>query len=163
MGLRFASSFEGRRLLETRPSLADTLADRASLAALPAGSFGRAVLAYLDANGFQSRALVVMQHDVQRRWEAEGAAPALDPARAWIRDRLLLCHDLLHVLTDYGTDGAGEATLLAFSHAQFGGRDGLFLTLGAAAEMSRRGHVRRWLAYDWRAWRRLMSSFTSRN
>jgi ubiquinone biosynthesis protein Coq4 len=62
-------------------------------------------------------------------------------------------HDLLHVLTDYGTDELGEGTLLAFSLAQFPGRGQAFLTIGAALELWRTLGWR-WLAYDLRAWRR---------
>ena len=73
--------------------------------------------------------------------------------RTWFRDRSILAHDLFHVLTGYPTDDVGEATLLAFSLAQFGGGAQALLTLGAAVDCSRaRGW--RFLAYDFRAWQR---------
>jgi ubiquinone biosynthesis protein COQ4 len=50
---------------------------------------------------------------------------------------MILLHDLFHVLTDYGTDDLGEATLLAFSLAQFGGLSQALLTLGAAFDCAR--------------------------
>src|SRR5262245_57651645 len=55
---RFRRDPVGRRLLATGPSLAAHLSDRAALAALPAGSFGRAYLAYLDANRFDALGLL---------------------------------------------------------------------------------------------------------
>ena len=57
------------------------------------------------------------------------------------------------MLTGYGADGFGEATLLPFTTAQLGGRANAFLSLGAGLEMwSRIG--RPLPGYLWRAWRR---------
>jgi ubiquinone biosynthesis protein COQ4 len=150
---RFAASASGRALLEARPSLLAALSDRDALARLPDGSFGRAYLDYLDRNRFQPNGLLGVQNRVQAMWQREEGVPPLDPLRAWYRDRAILAHDLFHVLTDYGTDELGEGTLLAFSLAQFPGRGQAFLTLGAAFE-AWRALGWRWLAYDFRAWRR---------
>jgi ubiquinone biosynthesis protein COQ4 len=150
---RFAASPLGRALLAQRPSLADALSDRAALERLPASSLGRAYLAYLDRNGFRPLALVEMGREIQARWQREEATPPLDPVRSWINDRITLAHDLFHVLTDYGTDGVGEATLLAFSLAQLGGRANALLTVGAAFEVWRILGAS-WLRYEFRAWRR---------
>ena len=150
---RFAASAGGRALLAARPSLLAALSDRGSLASLPDGSFGRAYLAYLEGNRFEPDGLLKVQNRVQRQWEDEEAIPPLDPLRSWFRDRSLLTHDLFHVLTDYGTDDLGEATLLAFSLAQVGGRGQAFLTFGAAFEVWR-AIGWSWLVYDFRAWLR---------
>jgi ubiquinone biosynthesis protein COQ4 len=150
---RFARTALGARLLAERPSLAARLSDRAALEAMPEDSFAAAYLAYLDRNGFAPTALIALQHETEQRWMAETGEPPLDPARRWFSDRLLLCHDLFHVLTDYDTDGVGEATLLAFGQAQQGGRAGALLTLGAAWELWRTLGIR-WLRYDLRAYRR---------
>jgi ubiquinone biosynthesis protein COQ4 len=150
---RFAASAGGRRLLAQRPSLADALSDRAALEALPEESFGRAYLAYVDRNGFEPRGLLAVQDRVRARWEAEEGTPPLDPLRRWFQERIILSHDLFHVLTDYGTDDVGEATLLAFSLAQLGGRAQWLLTVGAALEVARRLGPR-WFPYLARAWRR---------
>jgi ubiquinone biosynthesis protein COQ4 len=150
---RFAASESGRALLAARPSLLAALSDREALARLTEGSLGRAYLAYLDANGFAPDGLVALQRRVAAQWEREEGIPQLDPLRAWFRERTLLAHDLFHVLTDYGTDGMGEATLLAFTLAQLGGRAQALLTFGAAIELWR-ALGWRWLAYDYRAWRR---------
>jgi ubiquinone biosynthesis protein COQ4 len=150
---RFARSEAGRRLLAERPSLLGALSDREALARLPEASLGRAYLRYLEQNGFEPDGLLAVNRRVQERWEDEEGLPALDPLRAWFRDRNLLAHDLFHVLTDYGTDEVGEATLLAFSLAQLGGRANALLTAGAAFEGARALGLR-WLRYDFRAWRR---------
>ena len=52
---RFLASAEGQRLLTTRPSLAEALADREALAALPEGSLGRAFLAFSERQGRSKR------------------------------------------------------------------------------------------------------------
>jgi ubiquinone biosynthesis protein COQ4 len=150
---RFAASQSGHALLAERPSLLAALSDCDSLARLPDGSLGRAYLVYLETNGFAPDGLLKVQDRVQAHWEREESLPPLDPMRSWFRDRTLLAHDLFHVLTEYGTDELGEATLLAFSLAQFGGRGQALLTLGAALEIWRTlGWA--WLLYDFRAWRR---------
>jgi ubiquinone biosynthesis protein COQ4 len=150
---RFAASAAGRALLEDRPSLAAAMSDRAALGRMPEASFGRAYLAFLERNGFAAMGLLELQKQVEARWDAEEGVPRLDPARAYFRERFLLAHDLFHVLTGYGTDDVGEATLLAFTLAQAPGRGQALLTIGAALEV-RSSLGWRWLAYDFRAWRR---------
>jgi ubiquinone biosynthesis protein COQ4 len=150
---RFAATPCGRRLLETRPSLADALSDRAALERMPEGSLGRTYLAYLDRNGFDATGLLTLERSVRQRWEREEGMPVLDAYRAWFRDRFLLVHDLFHVVSDYGTDDVGEATMLAFTLAQTGGRANALLTAGAAVEVWRT-LGRRWFPYLFRAWRR---------
>jgi ubiquinone biosynthesis protein COQ4 len=150
---RFAASATGRALLAERPSLLAALSDGDALARLPEGSLGRAYLAYLEQNHFEPGGLLAVQARVQERWEREEGVPPLDELRAWFRDRTILAHDLFHVLTGYGTDEVGEATLLAFSLAQLGGRGQALLTFGAALE-TWRALGWRWIVYDFRAWRR---------
>ena len=140
-------------MLEEAPSLLAALSDRDALAQLSPDSLGRAYLAYMDENGFEAGALVALHQRAQARWERAGEAPALDPARAWFRDRVALCHDLFHVVTGYGTDGAGEATLLVFSLSQMRCRSTSVLAFGATLEMWRLAG-RRWLRYAFDAWRR---------
>ena len=150
---RFAASSAGRTLLAERPSLATALSDRAALERMSRESLGRAYLEYLDCNGFSATGLVELEHETVSRWERESGLPVSDWARAWFRERLILTHDLAHVVTGYGTDNAGEATLLVFSQAQLGGRGNGLLTTGATFEM-----LRYWgpsyLGYAFRVWRR---------
>ncbi len=150
---RFARHPEGRALLSERPDLGAHLADRGALARLPEGSLGRSYLTYLDANGFEPLAIVELHREVRSRWVAEGALPPLDAARAWYHDRLILLHDVHHVVTGYDTDGVGEAVLLAFTLGQRGGRAQRLLTVGAATELMRQ-HGWRVLRSEMGAWRR---------
>jgi ubiquinone biosynthesis protein COQ4 len=108
-----AAHREGRRLFQDKPALLPHLADREGLSRLPDGSLGRAYLAFAQRNGFAADGLL----------DANAAGlgalnERLDPDRRWFFERVNLVHDLWHVLTGYGTDAAGEAALLAFSHAQ---------------------------------------------
>jgi len=154
---RFAADPRGRALLVERPRLLGALGDRGALARMPEGSFGCAYLRYLEQTGFAPDGLIRVQERVQRQWEAHEGAPPLDPLRAWYRDRMLLCHDLDHVLSGYGTDHVGEAALLAFGLAHRPGLAGTLLTLGAALDVWR-ALGSRWLGDALRAWRRARRS-----
>jgi len=120
------------QLLAERPCLLSRLSDRAGLAALPADSFGRGYLAYLDRTGFAPDGLLKVRAELEAHAQSIGEELIpLDPIREWYRQRSILSHDLWHVLTDYGTDGLGEGTLLAFSLAQLPGRANRLLVFGA--------------------------------
>jgi len=150
---RFAATAEGRALLAERPSLAAALSDRASLAQMDPESLGRGYLAYLERTGFTTTGLLELQDATQARWEREEGFPPMDALRAWYRDRWLLVHDLLHIVTGYDTDDLGEAALLAFSQPQIRGRANALLTAGATFEVFRVLGPS-WLVYQFRAWRR---------
>jgi ubiquinone biosynthesis protein COQ4 len=110
---RFARTQEGAGLLARRPCLLDVLVDRAALAAMPDGSFGRAYLEFALTHGFAADGLLR-----ERDAAFAGLDDGIGADRQWFFDRLTLSHDLWHVLTGYGTDEAGELALLGFSHAQ---------------------------------------------
>jgi len=151
---RLLADPQGRRLALAQPCLLSRLANRAELATLPDGSFGRAYLAYLDRTGLDPVGLVRLKEEMEVHARAIGEElPVLDPAREWFRVRGILTHDLWHVLTDYDTDELGEAALLAFSLAQLPGRAGRLLTAGATCKGARAlgpGFLR----YEYQAWRR---------
>lgn len=144
---RMLSHPEGRRVFRARPCLLDHLADRAGLARLPEGSFGRAYLAHVERFGLDPAKLV----GLGRRYGDE--LHGRDEDLAWFGDRSELSHDLHHVLTGYGADALGETALLWFSHGLAGGRGTALLMVGAALR-SRREAGRGWLRYLGRAWRR---------
>jgi ubiquinone biosynthesis protein COQ4 len=104
-----------------------------ALAAMAPGSFGRAYLAYLDANRFHPLGLLQLKSALEAKLRVRGEArPPLDDAREWFRERGILTHDLSHVLTGYGTDDLGEAALLPFAWAQSGGSANALLVAGVA-------------------------------
>jgi len=105
---RILATREGRELWTRGRSLTDALADHDALARLPRGSLGRAFLAFCRRHGLNSRALVEHQHAMSRDYHR------LDPVRQWFNDRLVVMHDLWHVLTGYDATTAGESALMCF-------------------------------------------------
>jgi ubiquinone biosynthesis protein COQ4 len=107
---RFRQTEAGRAVLRERRRLLDHLSDRASLAALPIGSLGRAYYDFTTSESLSAEGLV----------EASQVSMAALPADevTLFRERSREMHDLLHVVTGYGRDPLGEACLVAFSYAQ---------------------------------------------
>src|SRR5688572_5788867 len=107
---RFCATESGQRLLARRPNLLAQLSDRDSLLALPPGTLGRTYGEFMSREQISADGLVEASEDWLR----------LDiPAdRRWFADRLRDTHDLWHVVTGYGRDLIGEASLLAFTYAQ---------------------------------------------
>ncbi len=142
--LRYA---QGRRLFYEQPSLLEALRDKERLKALPAGSFGHAYLQHMEKHGLDVDKLIVLRRDTEEFQSSH------EPGLEWFGERQSLSHDLWHVLTGYGADDLGEATLLAFALAQHGGLANWLLTIGAGI----RTVQTRGLSYAaelWRAWRR---------
>ena len=126
---RFRQSETGQRLLAERPSLLARLSDRASLAALPAGSLGRAYYDFMASEDLSAEQLVELSK-VQR--------PLATDELRWFRERNREMHDLLHVTAGYGRDPLGEACVVAFSFAQTGQKGFLVIATVAAFRISRR-------------------------
>jgi ubiquinone biosynthesis protein COQ4 len=109
---RFCATPTGRALLAREATLAQSLVDREALRRMPPDSLGRAYLAFVECERIAVEGLI----DAAARSGIH--ARTLDPARITYRSRLHAMHDLLHVVTGYGTDELGEACLLAFTYAQ---------------------------------------------
>ena len=90
---------------------------------------------------------------MRARWEREEGIAPFDAHRRWFMDRHQITHDLLHVLTGYGTDGAGEAALLAYELPHRRGWAHSLLVAGALGDVYRNGGGR-WAHYAFRAWMR---------
>lgn len=108
---RFRSTELGQAVLAGRHALLPILADRTALAALPAGSLGRAYLDFVVAESLSAQGLA---EAARKRDEMSQATPDEQNFRRHLRDS----HDLWHVLTGYGRDPLGEVSLLAFTFAQ---------------------------------------------
>ena len=106
---RFRQTETGRAVLGENRRLLDRLGDRASLAALPAGTLGRAYYDFMAAENLSAEGLVEASR-IER-------PPASDDVTLF-RERGREMHDLLHVVTGYGRDPLGEACLVAFTYAQ---------------------------------------------
>ena len=121
---RFSKLPAGRRVLEHDIDLLDTLRDRDALRQMPAGSFARAYLDFVEREALSAEALVAAS-------EAGEEAYANDKLARYGK-RLRDQHDLWHVLTNYGPDELGELCLLAFTYAQTRNRGiGLIVLVGA--------------------------------
>lgn len=109
---RFRETDTGRAVLAERRQLIDRLQDRATLAALPPGTLGRAYLEFMAAENLSAEKLV----------EASEFSKKLPPGddMTLFRERNREMHDLLHVVSGYGREPLGEACLTGFSFAQTG-------------------------------------------
>jgi ubiquinone biosynthesis protein COQ4 len=157
---RFRQTETGQAVLSDRRVLLDRLSDRAALAALPAGSLGRAYLAFMAEENLTADGLVEAS-------KTGNAQPRSDDRRLF-GDRNRDSHDLQHVVTGYGRDGLGEVCLLAFGYARHRNRGiGLIALAGmlraarmlpgrpvkrAVFEAYRHGRRADWMAHqDWEA------------
>ncbi len=104
----YASDF-GRATLADGENLVALLDDHDRLRALPAGTVGRAYLAFMEREGLSAQGLVD-EYDRFRRGQ-----PRHDDLVERYSNRLRDTHDLCHVMTGYGRDALGEACVLAFS------------------------------------------------
>jgi ubiquinone biosynthesis protein COQ4 len=101
----------GRDLLVMQPDIGALLSDRGAVAAMAAGTLGRAYFelterAQITADGIRAASMV--ERDTQL-----GAGDL-----RFVGERMRDTHDLWHVVTGYGTDVLGELALLAFTYAQ---------------------------------------------
>lgn len=103
---RFAATAMGRTILAEQRNLLTLLEDRATLAALPEGSVGRAYHDFMAQENLSAAGLV----EASEAWNDE----VLPPEVALFRNRMRDAHDLTHTLTGYGRDPLGELCLLAF-------------------------------------------------
>jgi ubiquinone biosynthesis protein COQ4 len=122
---------DGRRILADRPELGARLGQMDRLAALPEGTFGRVFHDYMDhPDGIPGYILASLVYK-------DGFLDSYDLSdeERYFIERNLWLHDMLHVLTGYGTDLAGEGLLLHFDCAYQGGlsyRAAVLLPFGLA-------------------------------
>ena len=103
---RFKADPTGQQILRERRALLATLEDRKALAALPAGSMGRAYFEFMESENLSANGLVQASQD----WDND----PVPPDASLFRNRMRDAHDLTHILTGYGRDPLGELCLLAF-------------------------------------------------
>jgi len=99
------------------------------LRTLPEDSLGRAYLDFMTREGLSAQGLVdeYDRSNVNRDFG--------HPEMNIYGDRSRDTHDMLHVLTGFGRDALGEASVLGYTHAQHGGLGVLFIAYGAAWEV----------------------------
>ena len=106
----FRRSGTGSRLLRDRPDIGARLCDRAALRALPAGSLGRAYLAFVESEGITPEGIREASEQAAERYGS--------PEMEYLRMRMRDTHDLWHTVTGYKGDVLGELALLAFTLGQ---------------------------------------------
>ena len=132
---RFRTTEVGQRVLRDRVDLIDTLRDRESLAAMPAGTLGRTYYDFIYGESLSADGLVAasMEQGIE-------AYNFKDPDLQRFGERMRDQHDLWHTVTQYGRDPFGELCLLAFTYAQTTNRGvGLIVVVGAFRAMRQLG------------------------
>lgn len=122
---------EGRRVLLEHRDLRATLANRAYLSALPAGSLGRAYFDWTSTRDFTADGLA---SEISKQVGRE-----LNNPRATMSARVVDMHDLWHILNGWDSDIFGEIHLLGYSYAQLGGWAWLILGVIANSILATRG------------------------
>ncbi len=118
---KFVASPAGRKQLEDRSYLPPLLDDHRWIHDLPAGTVGRAYVDFMEREGLTAQGLVDESLKFRTR------AQEHDDDMLWYGNRLRDTHDLFHVLTGYGRNTLGEASLLAFTYSQQPGLGIIFI------------------------------------
>lgn len=118
----FAESEKGRALLAKKEYLPPLLDDHDWIRTLPYGTVGRAYIDFMEREGLTAQGLV----DESEKFR--GAVRDYDDDYYWYGNRLRDTHDLFHVLSGYGRDALGEASLLAFTYSQNPGLGVIFIS-----------------------------------
>ncbi len=108
----FIKSDTGQDFLRREVDIPAMLDDHARWADLPENSVGKRYIAFMKREGLSAAGLVEESH----KWAPPEDRP--NDLTEWYFNRLRDTHDLFHVLTGYGRDALGEASLLGFSYAQ---------------------------------------------
>lgn len=109
---RLLSTPHGGRIAYEREEFCERLSDTAWLNTFGPGTVGEAYRKFIAPRGLSAEGLAE-----ESRKTAEGDVDARHPL-AWYGRRMRDVHDVWHVLTGYGTDGLGEACVVAFSYQQ---------------------------------------------
>lgn len=126
---RLALSETGAELRRTEPRLPEILDDHAMLRRTPKGSLAHAYCDFMEAEGLTAAGLVA---------EAERSGrPRFPDLVEWYLNRSRDTHDLFHVLTGYGRDALGEASVLLFTHGQQPSQGHLLIGYAGAANIKK--------------------------
>ncbi|MCM0001270.1 MAG: Coq4 family protein [Erythrobacter sp.] len=124
-----ALSEQGEELRRTEPRLPEILDDHAALRRTPKGSLAHAYCDFMEAEGLSAAGLVA---------EAERSGrPRFPDLVEWYLNRSRDTHDMFHVLTGYGRDALGEASVLLFTHGQQPSQGHLLIGYAGAANIKK--------------------------
>jgi ubiquinone biosynthesis protein COQ4 len=127
----FIASSEGRRMLAEGTDIPAMLDDHARWADCGPDTVAAHYIAFMKREGLSAAGLVAESH----KWAPPESLP--QDQTQWYFDRLRDTHDLFHVLTGYGRDALGEATLLGFSYEQNHNNGILFIAYAAARQIKK--------------------------
>jgi ubiquinone biosynthesis protein COQ4 len=111
---RFVRTPYGRRVVAEPVKLEEILGDFPRLRTMPAGSFGRAYVDFMDEAGFTPQGLIDAAEEAGVGMKEY---PELNEFRRAFT-HLEVSHDLWHVITGYGRDPLGEVCNLVFTRRQ---------------------------------------------
>ncbi|MCR9269786.1 MAG: ubiquinone biosynthesis protein COQ4 [Hyphomonadaceae bacterium] len=129
--LRFMRSPQSREFLARNTFLPDILDDHAPLKALPKGTVGRTYVDFMEREGLTAHGLVKESLEQRKQYEK------FDDDLLWYVNRIRDTHDMYHILTGYGRDALGEASLLGFTHSQHGGMGISFIAFMGQRQISK--------------------------
>lgn len=129
--IKFTQSPNYQTLRERKAFLPDILDDHAPLKALPKGTVGRTYVDFMEREGLTAHGLV------NESLEQREADQEFDDDLLWYVNRLRDTHDMYHILTGYGRDALGEASLLGFTHSQHGGMGISFIAYMGARQIAK--------------------------
>lgn len=129
---KFIATPAGQAEFAKRTYLPPILDNHAPLHDLPEGSVGRTYVEFMEREGLSAAGLVA---ESEKR---PGGLRAHDDDLLWYGNRLRDTHDMFHILTGYGRDALGEATLLGFTHSQHGGLGISFICFMGGRQIAKR-------------------------
>jgi ubiquinone biosynthesis protein COQ4 len=132
----FIGSPEGRRLMIEGADIPPMLDDHARWADCGPDTVAAHYIAFMQREGLTAAGLVAESH----KWAPPESLPR--DQTQWYFDRLRDTHDLFHVLTGYGRDALGEASLLAFSYEQNHNKGILFIAYAGARQIGKVSRTR---------------------
>ncbi len=127
----FIRSPAGQHLLAEAADIPAMLDDHARWADCGPNTVAAHYIAFMKREGLSAAGLVAESH----RWLPADARHA--DQTEWYFERLRDSHDLFHVLTGYGRDALGEASLLGFSYEQNYNKGILFIAYAAARQIKK--------------------------
>lgn len=128
---RFMSSEQGRIELQKRSYLPPILDNHEPLHAMDEGSLGKTYATFMEKEGLSAAGLVAESEKRPAAWRE------IKDDLLWYGNRLRDTHDMMHILTGYGRDALGEATLLGFTHSQHGGMGVRFISFMGGREIAK--------------------------
>jgi ubiquinone biosynthesis protein COQ4 len=127
----FIRSHEGQRLLAENVHIPEMLDDHDRWADCGPETVAAHYIAFMKREGLSAAGLVAESH----KWAPPESLPR--DLTQWYFDRLRDTHDLFHVLTGYGRDALGEASLLGFSYEQNHNKGILFIAYAGARQIKK--------------------------